>query len=163
MLCILVQNQPSSRDFQSRILNSILVTNDKLPRWGIITDESCLFCHSSPESIMHLLRECEISKRLWSDVSEYIYIYDNSGLSINMSDVDVLLVVVGAGDTKLLNLIHIIVKQNIYACRCNKINPTMTSTKVKIKHIHDIEKSIAIKTNTLDEHNTKWQLLSLLT
>ena len=48
---------------------------------------------------MHLLRECEISKRLWSDVSEYIY--DNSGLRINMSDADVLLGVVGAGDTEL--------------------------------------------------------------
>ena len=142
MLCILVQNQPSSRDFQSRILNSILVRNDKLSRWGIMTDESCSFCHSTPESIMHLLRECEISKRLWSDVSEYVY--DNSGLRINMSDADVLLVAVGARDTELLNLIHIIVKQNIYACRCNKINPTMTSTKVKNKtyparicnHIH---------------------------
>ena len=110
---------------------------------------------------MHLLRECEISKRLWSDVSEYIY--DNSGLRINMSDVDVLLGVVGAGDTELLNLIHIIVKQHIYACRCNKIHPTMASTKMKIKHIHDIEKSIAIKTDTLDLHNTKWQLLSPLT
>ena len=28
-------------DFQYRILNSILVTNDKLFRWGIITGESC--------------------------------------------------------------------------------------------------------------------------
>ena len=64
------------RDFQYRILNLILVTNDKLSTWGIITGESCSFCHSTPESIMHLLRECEISKRLWSDVSEYIY--DNS-------------------------------------------------------------------------------------
>ena len=149
------------RDFQYRVLNSILVTNDKLSRWGIINDESCSFCHSTPESIMHLLRECEISKRLWSDVSEYIY--DNSGLRINMSDADVLLGVVGAGDTELLNLIHIIVKQHIYASRCNKIHPTMASTKMKIKHIHDIDKSIAIKTDTLDLHNTKWQLLSPLT
>ena len=61
------------RDFQYRILNSILVTNEKLSRWVIITDESCSFCHSTPEWIMHLLRECEISKRLWIDVSEYIY------------------------------------------------------------------------------------------
>ena len=96
-----------------------------------------------------------------SDVSEYIY--DNSGLRINMSDADVLLSVVGAGNTELLNLIHIIVKQHIYACRCNKIHPTMASTKMKIKHIHDTEKSIAIKTDTLDLYDTKWQLLSPLT
>ena len=105
----------------------------------------------------------KLAKGEVSEVNEYIYIYDNSGLRINMSDADVLLGVMGAGVTELLNLIHIIAKQHIYACRWNKIHPTMTSTKMKIKHIHDIEKSIAIKNDTVDLHNTKWQLLSPLT
>ena len=67
-----------------------------------------------------------------------------------MSDADVLLSVVGAGDTELLNLINVIVKQHIYVCRCNNVHPTKTSTKLKIKEIHDIEKSITIKNNTED-------------
>ena len=77
-----------------------------------------------------------------------------------MSYVDVLLGMVGAGDTDLLNLINITVKQYLYACRCNNTYPIITTAIMKIKYICDIEKSIALKNNTLAQHNKKWQLLS---
>ena len=146
------------RDFQYRVLHSTLVTNDKLSMWGIINDESCSFCHNAPETIIHLLIECETSKKLWSEVTGYLY--DISGMRINMSYVDVLLGMVGAGDTDLLNLINITVKQYLYACRCNNTFPIIATAIMKIKDICDIEKSIALKNNTLAQHNKKWQLLS---
>ena len=52
------------RDFEYRVLHSALVTDDKLSMWGIINDESCSFCHNAPETIIHLLIECETSKKL---------------------------------------------------------------------------------------------------
>ena len=77
-----------------------------------------------------------------------------------MSYVDVLLGMVGAGDTDLLNLINITVKQYLYACRCNNTYPMIATAIRKINEICDIEKSIALKDNTLAQHNKKWQLLS---
>ena len=59
------------RDFQYRVLHSTLVTNDKLSMWGIINDESCSFCHNAPETIIHLLIECETSTNsgaMWQDI-----------------------------------------------------------------------------------------------
>ena len=124
------------RDFQYRVLHSTLVTNDKLSMWGIINDESCSFCHNAPETIIHLLIECETSKKLWSEVTGYLY--DISGMRINMSYVDVLLGMVGAGDTDLLNLINITVKQYLCACRCNNTYPIIATAIMKIKDICDI-------------------------
>ena len=77
-----------------------------------------------------------------------------------MSYVDVRLGMVGAGDTDLLNLINITVKQYLHACRCNNTYPIIATTIMKIKYICDIEKSIALKNNTLAQHSKKWQLLS---
>ena len=105
----LCTKSPKLRDFQYRVLDSTLVTNEKLSMCGMINEESCSFCHNAPETIIHLLIECETSQRLWSEVTGYLY--DISGLRINMSYVDVLLGMVGAGDTDLLNLINVTVKQ----------------------------------------------------
>ena len=70
------------------------------------------------------------------------YLYDISGLGINMSYADVLLGMVGTGDTDLLNLINITVKQYLYACRCNNTYPIIPTAMMKIKDIREIEKSI---------------------
>ena len=110
---------------------------------GILNYESCSFGHNVPEIIIHLLIECGTNKRLWSKVTGYLY--DISGLRINMSYVDLLLGMVVAGDTDLLNLINITVKQYLYACRCNNTYHTIATAIMKIKDICDIEKSIALK------------------
>ena len=146
------------RNFQYRVLHSTLVTNEKFSMWGIINDETCSCCRHAPETIIHLLIECETSKRLWSEVTGYLY--DISGLRINMSCVDLLSGMVGAGDTDMLSLINITVKQYSYACRCNKTYPIIATAIMKIKDICDIEKSIALKNNALAQYNKKWQLLS---
>lgn len=146
------------RDFQYRVLHSTLVTNDKLYKWGKINDESCSFCHNAPESITHLLVECATSKNLWNEVTEYIF--SISGLRIVMTDVDKLMGIMGTGDSCLLNLIIIIVKQYIYACRCKNVSPIIEIIKMKINDVCNAEKSIAIKKNAVDQYLNKWQILN---
>ena len=43
------------REFQYKILNNIVFTNDKLFRFGLSQSPNCTFCNEEPESLEHLL------------------------------------------------------------------------------------------------------------
>ena len=132
------------REFQYKILHSTLITNEKLYQWGMIENNICTFCHNFTETILHLFLECDVSRGLWNDIAEYLARLCN--FRIEMSDVDIILGIVGAEDShKLLNLINIAIKYYIYTCRCNNRQPTAPSAIEKIKDLHHIEHSITVK------------------
>ena len=85
------------------------------------------------------------------------WVKDTSGLHLDMSDADVLLFMVGAGDTKLLIPI-VTITQHIITCRCNNSIPTMVSIKIRIKDIYKIEKYIAMQNYISEQHNVKRKL-----
>ena len=149
------------REFQYKILHSTLITNEELYQWGMIENNSCTFCHNFTETILHLFLEYEVSRGRWNDIAEYLARLCN--FRIEMSDVDIVLGIVGAEVShKLLNLMNVAIKYYIYTCRCNNRQPTVPSAIGKIKDLHNIEHFIAIKNNTLDQHNSKWKLLESL-
>ena len=43
------------REFQYKILNCIILTNEKLSRIGLVESPSCTFCQEVAESVEHLL------------------------------------------------------------------------------------------------------------
>ena len=51
------------REFQFKILNRIVFTNEKLFRFGMADSASCAFCQREVESIEHLLFSCKVSSR----------------------------------------------------------------------------------------------------
>ena len=146
------------REFQYKISHLTLTTNASM---GMIENNSCTFCHNCTETILYLFLECEVSRRLWNDIAEHLARLCN--FRIEMSDVDIILGIVGAEDShKLLNLMNIAIKYYIYTCRCNNKQPIVPSAIGKIKDLHNIEHSIAVKNYTLDQHNSKWELLESL-
>ena len=54
------------REFQYKILNNIVFTNEKLFRLKMIDSPLCLFCKREVESLEHLLFLCEVTKMFWS-------------------------------------------------------------------------------------------------
>lgn len=42
-----------------------LSTKDRLTKWGIIVDQTCILCSKEQECLDHLFFECEFSKELW--------------------------------------------------------------------------------------------------
>ena len=60
----------------------------------------------------------------------------------------------------LFNLIFIITKQYLYACRCLKTMPSTEMLISKIKEIKHIEQRIVIKNNKINQFNLKWQIIS---
>ena len=64
--------ESKTREFQYKILNCIVYTNEKLYRFGLVASPSCTFCQETAESIEHLLFSCKISSEFWKHVSSWL-------------------------------------------------------------------------------------------
>ena len=53
------------REFQFKILNRIVFTNEKRFRFGMAEPDKCVCCQTEVESIEHLLFSCKISSVFW--------------------------------------------------------------------------------------------------
>ena len=66
-------------------------------------------------------------------------------------------------DYLLLNHIIIIWQQVIFQCRNRNIKPSLSSLKVKLKNVYQLECSIARQKDSLEAHQKKWkELLPIL-
>ena len=60
------------REFQYKILNCIVYTNEKLYRFGLVASPSCTFCQETAEAIEYLLFSCKISSEFWKYVLSWL-------------------------------------------------------------------------------------------
>ena len=60
------------REFQYKILNNIVFTNDKLFHFGLSQSPNCTFCNEEPESLEHLLSRCKVSSEFWKEVLSWL-------------------------------------------------------------------------------------------
>ena len=107
------------RDIQFRILHHTLITNETLLKWGVLNDNRCTFCHGEIESIAHLLIRCRYATNVWKHIENSL---QNAGVTIVLTEVDKLLGIATNenNNMKAINLINMVIKQYIYACRCLK-------------------------------------------
>ena len=145
------------REFQYRILHSILTTNTTLKAWNIRNDDKCTFCQAEPDTIKHLLHQCNHSRIIWEHVQEFTQ--NRSGINVQFSDTEIILGIPDSADLNIFNLVNMAIKQYIYACRCKGILPSPLAAIEKISIIEKMEYSIALKNDKIDRHNEKWQLL----
>ncbi|XP_074283776.1 uncharacterized protein LOC141608313 [Silene latifolia] len=57
--------QPHIKIFLWKMAHQILPTSDVLIRRGLVINPACCFCHLNSESMGHLFRDCEVTKRVW--------------------------------------------------------------------------------------------------
>ena len=105
--------QSKIREFQYKILNCIVFTNEKLSRIGLVESPSCTFCQEVAESVEHLFFSCKISSDFWKHV--LVGTIDESDLILGKFDI--------VNDFILINHILLIGKYYIYSRRC--LNPTL--------------------------------------
>ena len=60
------------REFQYKLLNDIVYTNDKLFRFKMIESPLCTFCQKEDESLEHLLFYCNVTENVWHAFSSWI-------------------------------------------------------------------------------------------
>ena len=60
-----VAHDTKTREFQYKLLNNIVFTNDKLFRFKMIDSPLCAFCQTEVESPEHLFFHCNVTKSFW--------------------------------------------------------------------------------------------------
>ena len=147
-------------DFQYRLLHNIITTNVQLKQWGLRENDTCTFCNRFPETISHLFLNCHISNTLWKELFEYINLH--SGVHVLLDSTEEILGVREHQLSNFYNVICIITKQYIYACRCRNTRPSLSVLIEKIRFEKFVEKNIAMRESRIEIWQKKWELLSHL-
>ena len=64
--------ESKTREFQYKILNCLVYTNEKLYQFSLVASPSCIFYQETAESIEHLLFCCKISSDFWKHVLSWL-------------------------------------------------------------------------------------------
>ena len=146
------------REFQFKILNRIVVTNEKLFRFGMAESDKCSFCQTEVESIEHLIFSCKISSVFWKHVLSWQR--DKNIVVENLKEEDIIFVKFDVGDDFLLvNHILLLGKHYIYSQKCQKGIPSLQGFIAKTRRVYNIELHIARKRSTLNKHLNKREKL----
>ena len=103
------------KNFQFRLLHNSIITNVQLKNWNIKDSDMCTFCNSTPETMIHLMLNCDISRRIWEEI--YNFIAQESGIRINLKKEEIILGIYEKSFQNFFNHINMTVKQYIYMLR----------------------------------------------
>ena len=149
-------NVPKYRSFQYRLLQRALVTNIELKKWGIVQDNRCSFCYKQPETILHIIYQCEEVRKVWNSFLQYVK-EKYPSQQIFISENNVILNTMVKKRKHVINLMCLITKQYIYRQRCLGKVLSFPELRACIEHIQKIERYIAIKNGKLQVHLQKWE------
>ena len=136
------------REFQYKILNCIVFTNEKLSRIGLVESPSCTFCQEVAESVEHLLFSCKISSDFWKHVLSWLR--DNHVLVGTIDESDLILGKFDiVNDFILINHILLLGKFYIYSRRCLNSVPTLRGFVARTRRVYNIKLHIAREKNKL--------------
>ena len=143
-----------TRIFQYKINLNCLMTNSKLFKMRIISNDECSFCNSHQETMGHVFFDCIYTQHFWTS-----FIHWWMEISQNEIYLDNQRIIFGI-DTRnpdtLLNLCVVLAKKVIYDSRFKNQKPNMTPFLKTIKFNYMFEKQIAIDANNLQKFKDKW-------
>ena len=122
------------REFQYKVLNQIVFTNEKLFRFGITQSPLCAFCQKEDEFIEHLLFFCKESCEFWKHVLSWlrdkdIYVGELKEVDLIFGKFDI------QDDFTLINHILLLGKYYIYSRKCQNAKPSLKGFIAKTKRL----------------------------
>ena len=122
------------REFQYKVLNCIVYTNEKLFRLGIVDSSKCIFCQKEAESIEHLLFSCAKSSEFWKSVLSWLR---DNGIRIDtLKETDLIF---GKFDSVydfiIINHMLLLGKYYIHSMRCQKNLPNLSGFIARTRRI----------------------------
>ena len=143
------------REFQYKLLNNIVFTNDKLFKFKMIDSPLCDFCQTEVESLEHLFFHCDVTKIFWKSLSSWLIKQKITTTFLTLENV--LFGVFNAMDDFLiLNHLILLAKFYIYKCKLDIKHPSLNVFIAKIRATFQIEQKIASNNDKLDKHYKKW-------
>ena len=145
-----VTHDTKIREFQYKLLNNIVFTNEKLFRFKMINSPLCAFCQTEVESPEHLFFHCNVTKSFWQLLFSWISEQKVILTSLTLENVffGVFHVV---EDFHVVNHIILLAKYYIYNCKLNVIHPSLKVLIAKVKATCQIEQKIAATNNKLEK------------
>ena len=148
------------RYFQYRILHRILPTNIHLKRFRIKETDLCSFCGEEQETYLHLFVKCDIVKKCWKQILEWL----NRIASISMvfNDTEMVLGLHEESSINYVDMLLLTFRHFIYFTRCKQIQPSLDYFLKYFIYIKDIEKHIAVQKCKMKEFRERWMDLDML-
>ena len=144
------------REFQYKVLNNIVFTNDKLFRFGLSQSPNCTFCNEEPESLEHLLSRCKMSSEFWKEVLSWLK--ENNIVIESFNEIGLFLgIFEESEDFLLINHVMLLGKYYIYVRKCLGSLPSLRGFIARLWRVYNIELHIARERNKLAIHFKKWE------
>ena len=108
-----VTSDTKLHEFQFKLLNKYLVTNDFLYKIGVVHSPTCSFCGDENESLEHVLISCNYAKKFWAEVIKWL---GNLNIIIgNLSNRKIFLGKPNCDDELFVNDVLLFAKQYLYS------------------------------------------------
>lgn len=146
------------RWFQYRLLMNCLYLNKDLYKFKLKDSELCSLCNKHVETIEHLFINCEVSAKLYSEISIWLKEY---GIALPVLSLS-LLIVGPCPSTKssiFINFLLLLFKSYIYRAKLNGSQLEINGFKAYLKYYERIEYCIAVKNNNKQFHLTKFKAI----
>ena len=145
------------REFQYKILNRILYTNEMLFRFKKVDSPLCDFCENELETVEHLFFFCTKVRIFWDDLKAVL---NSLNISVDLEIKDVLFGILDTSNINILvNYIVLESKYFIYHCKLNKGSLSLRLLVDKFRETFQTERFVARKNDKLDFHDKKWKPL----
>ena len=131
------------RYFQYRVLSSKLITNYHRSKWDKTVSPFCTFGCQEMNTMVHLLVECPIVKKLWKGFSKWLSNLLKIDLKLNKKDIILNYYKGQYGET--VNTVIIVVKQYIYSKSCFEEQINFMGALTRVQDYHKIEKITLFK------------------
>jgi len=132
------------RWFQYRLLMNCLYVNKDLFKFKLIDNQLCSFCHKYVETIEHLFVYCEVSSKLYFEISMWV-----KDFNINLPVLNLTSLVIGPSSfsnfSLLINFLLLLFKSYVYRVRLNGRKLEIDGLKAYFKYYERIEYQIAEK------------------
>ena len=122
------------REFQYKVLNNLVLTNERLFRLGLSDSPLSTFCKQEVESFEHIFFYCNVTKAFWEAFCSWL-----GECLVNSQTFTIMDTFFGVFDAEedfiILNHLIQTAKLYIYKCKLNSKNPSVRVYKAKIGEI----------------------------
>ena len=144
------------RAFHYRLLHNAIILNNRLYYYRLVDTQNCSFCANYKEDVKHFFYECKIVQ----SISKHICLEYHIDFQ-NVTFKDIFMNTISKAQNDCKNLIMIIVKQNLYAARCQKTKPNAHKIVQEIEFIKQMELNSAQSVKQMKLVKQKWNLVNL--
>ena len=139
--------------FQFKLLSKKLTTNVIRHVWDTNISDKCTFCKNYKETTIHIFWECEKVSLFWKSIAKWLKHICNIQCDYNSENV-----IINVFDSKIVEIITLIAKQYIYACKCLQEDLRVTILASKINQMYNTEKAIAQQNVKTKNFRLRWDI-----